>query len=121
MADEFVTPVFTQVKEKGGRSVALVEPYSYRDINVPAGFYWDGASVPRILWSVGGLSPGQYLGASCVHDYCYARADDDIASRKEADQYYYELLLRDGARRVQAYLAWCCVRSCGWPLWRRRV
>lgn len=121
MADDFSSPVFTQTTERGGRSFVLVEPYRYGNVRAPVGFAWDGASVPRTLWTLGGLSPGQYLGASCIHDYCYARADDDLATRKEADQYYYELLLRDGARRVQAYLAWCCVRSFGWLLWRQRL
>ena len=38
---------------------------------IPAGFIYDGSSIPRIFWSILGAAPGRFLEASCVHDYLY--------------------------------------------------
>ena len=41
---------------------------------LPAGFVFDGASVPRFCWSLTGLLPtGVHLGAAAVHDEAYKR------------------------------------------------
>ncbi len=41
-------------------------------INIPKGFIYDGASVPRLLWSVSGLTPdGLIRAAALVHDWIY--------------------------------------------------
>lgn len=62
----------------------LVEPFTYEwqdekswewwRITIPAGYPFDGASVPRICWTLTGLLPtGVHLGAAAVHDYGYQR------------------------------------------------
>ena len=51
-------------------------------IRVPAGFGSDGASVPRLMWS---LYPpfGKYLEAAIVHDwFCVSHAVDSITAAK---------------------------------------
>lgn len=62
----------------------LVEPFVFewedektgerRRITIPSGYPFDGASVPRICWSLTGLLPtGVHLGAAAIHDYVYQR------------------------------------------------
>ena len=51
-------------------------PYTAQDwqIVIPAGFIFDGASIPRIFWTLTGILPsGVHLGATAVHDYGYQR------------------------------------------------
>ncbi|WP_405081992.1 DUF1353 domain-containing protein [Pectobacterium versatile] len=58
-----------------GRSMQLVRPFGYvatnnREWNVPMDTIVDGASIPRVLWSlIGGPFEGLYRNASIVHDY----------------------------------------------------
>jgi hypothetical protein len=56
------------------RIVVLNQPLSYASdlldevVTIPRGFQSDGASVPRVLWSI--YPPfGKYLEAAVVHDY----------------------------------------------------
>lgn len=62
----------------------LVEPFSYEwqdektrewwKITIPEGYCYDGASIPRIFWTLTGLLPiGTHAGAAAVHDYGYQR------------------------------------------------
>lgn len=62
------------------RAYELVEDYTYYwkidgthyRIHIPAGFKYDGASVPRFVWSIIGLLPdGLGRAAALVHDYLY--------------------------------------------------
>lgn len=68
----------------------LEEPYihewvykgtTYRVI-VPEGFITDGASIPRIFWSLAGLKPdGLYRAAALVHDFFYQYRGDPPPGR----------------------------------------
>ena len=40
------------LKPVGKYQFELVENYRYRDIVIPKGYITDGASVPRIFWSI---------------------------------------------------------------------
>jgi hypothetical protein len=64
-----------------GRTMTLVSPLSYTDPkgvvwDVPAGAVTDGASIPRLLWTIaGGPFEGKYRAAAVVHDYyCETKA-----------------------------------------------
>ena len=58
-----------------GRNMQLVHPFNYIDSRnvpwpVPAGTIVDGASIPRVFWSiVGAPYTGKYRDASVIHDY----------------------------------------------------
>ena len=105
---------------------ALGQPVKYRllsDINisgytVPAGFITDGASVPRMFWSL--LPPvDAYFPAAAVHDYLlsFDRDQRDFADRafleclqslgisinKQA-LLYYSVRLYSSYRSVRRYL-----------------
>lgn len=83
---------------------------------IPKGFIYDGASVPRILWSVLGMSPdGLGRPAFLIHDFMY---DKQKKSRKFADDLFYEVLLYVGESRWRAWTAYKGVRLFGGRVWR---
>ena len=75
---------------------------------VPAGFDdFDGASIPRWLWTtVGHPFMREFERAALVHDYLYgapaARRAQGVDDRARVDELFYELLLRDGVDRPKA-------------------
>ena len=107
---------------------------SVERIIVPAGFTFDGASIPRAAWSVVGLTPGgPILAAATVHDLLYRfdgklppgcllerevagdwRPLDYAFSRKEADAIFREIMRATGAfRGLQIWAAHAAVRVFG--------
>lgn len=78
---------------------------------VPAGFITNGASIPRILWTItGGPFHPRRMGAATLHDYRYQHPD---GTRASIDREFHENLCRDG---THAWLAWAMykvVRWCG--------
>lgn len=100
------------------RQWMLLEPLSFRNITVPAGFVTDGASVPRPLWW---LLPawGRYSRAAVIHDYlCKAHFDDvDLGfylTRKIADDLFYEAMVECGVNVTMRWLMWASVRLNAW-------
>jgi hypothetical protein len=66
--------------DSNGRSMTLQAPFAFKDKgctnwNVPKGAAVDGASIPRIFWSlIGGPWEGNYRNASVIHDwFCAVR------------------------------------------------
>lgn len=96
---EKIGPRFYRVLED------FVNPYQV----VPAGFEFDGASVPRALWTF--LSPaGEAFEASCVHDYFYTT---HLKTKKYADNAFYEMLRAYGVDNVRATAARKAVEKFG--------
>src|SRR6266436_814094 len=57
-----------------GRNMRLLVPFGYVDPggaswDVPPGAVTDGASIPRVFWSIAGPFEGKYRDAAVVHDY----------------------------------------------------
>lgn len=97
----------------------LERPYSRNTscgpITVPAGFAWDGASVPRALWSL--LPPwGGYSGAALIHDWLYTVRQ---GHRSDADRVLLELLIEDGVQPEVAMVFWRAVRVFGSDHWNQ--
>ena len=69
---------------------------------LPEGFIFDGASIPRPLWSVYGGPFGKYRDAACLHDFLYAYGSLLGVSRKKADHYFYRRMIND---RISHYKA----------------
>lgn len=87
---------------------------SGRRIVVPAGFLTDGASVPKIFWSV---LPcwGTYSRAAIVHDYLCWRLHQgaphaEAPTRRAADAVFYEAMLVAGTGPLTARILWAGVR-----------
>ena len=59
---------------RGKRRFELIQPFARLGITVPAGFIFDGASIPRVLWFA--FAPFEYLISSVLHDYGYSRAEN---------------------------------------------
>ena len=91
-----------------------VGPSTY-DIDVPAGFASDGASIPRWLWPLVGhpFAPIR-ARASLLHDWLY---ESKIVSRAEADDIYRTVLIETGMLAPFAWLEWIVLRCAGWLHW----
>ncbi len=108
-------------------------------LRVPSGFTYDGASVPRCLWSLSGLSPDGLIRASAlVHDFIYVNkgiipygaqyqlVDDEWMpvegkwTRKTADRLFKRMMLEAAIDPTQIWWAYFAVRKFGWLLWRKR-
>lgn len=96
--------------KKGSRRFRLSGRFRYSSshgvIEVPEGFVTDGASIPRIFWSI--LGPfGSYLKAAVIHDYLYS-ANNTTFTRKQADLIFKEAMFNDGVpwyKRDPIYMA----------------
>ena len=108
-------------------------------ITVPSGFRYDGATVPRILWTLSGIRPdGIHRAASLIHDYIYHYEGDlptgvlqwkfvgeldseyqDVTgkwSRKDADKLFRYMLIRYGQEKSE--LMYYFSRLFGYYFWR---
>lgn len=102
------------------------EPFAYRTdvvpglVVVPEEMDTDGASTPRVLWTVPGYSPWDWLPAALVHDWAYeAKAlGRPYCSRLEADLMLREGVLDLGFSKVVAETVYRAVRVAGGPWWR---
>ena len=102
-----------------GRLMELLAAFAFIDKNykrwdVPIGTRVDGASIPRILWSIVG-SPyvGKYRDASVVHDfYCSVRTEPSSATHRM----FYEAMLVSGVSPKRALIMYAAVRYAG-PKW----
>ena len=89
---------------------------------VPAGFHYDGASIPAVAWQAiyTPFSP-DVMGAALVHDWLYHAHEDqddaDSGMRTEADEIFYQVLLADHVRSGKAKLMWTAVRTFGGEYW----
>ena len=92
-----------------------VEVMGYR-ITVKAGFDFDGASIPRALWSVfGNPLSGKFRIAALVHDVLYA---SQVLSKEVCDRIFLSLMEVHGVgylKRVSMYQA---VSKFGMDAWK---
>lgn len=102
-----------------GRSMRVVQPYAYVDGQgrrwaVPPGAVVDGASIPRVLWTiVGGPFEGAYRNASVVHDwFCAVRTETSSATHRM----FFEAMLTSHVSSWYAKLLYYGV-SLGGPKW----
>lgn len=84
---------------------------------IPSGFEYDKASVPRMVWWYLPRDGRQVIIAALVHDYLYSTK---ITPRDIADRVFYDLLRQSGMRWSKARAAYLAVRSFGWLPWGRK-
>jgi len=125
----FLTPLIT--RHVSARRKALQVELVYQSANgllfpVPVGFYSDGASVPRFLWSLYPPFGDAYEPAAWLHDFLYAYADvvsgsedDGSLSRAEADGLFDEAMEALAFRAAGRRVVFNGVRLGGWRSWRR--
>jgi hypothetical protein len=96
------------------------------ELCVPAGFTFDGESIPPLLhWLVPPF--GQSKRGACVHDYLYRHAGYFSAgvlnpvTRAQADAVYRELVALKGLPRWRATVRWATLRLVGWWAWTHQA
>ena len=83
-------------------------------VYVKAGFKWNGASIPRVLWStVGSPFQPKFMAPSMVHDYLYSIGDKSGLNRRQADKLFKKLLLANGVEESLAETMYSAVRVGG--------
>ncbi len=107
-------------------------------ITIPAGFSFDGASVPRVCWTLTGLLPsGVHLGAAAVHDYAYERRGRIIRGevaclmegvwqpqgvvwdRGQCDEMFLRIMRDAGETSWKSRVMFAAVRAFGGVAWNR--
>lgn len=85
-------------------------------ISVPRGFVTDGASIPRIVWTlIGSPWSGRYARAAVIHDFLY---HIQTTTRWEADRIFYQAMKILKVSPWRRSLMHCSVRVAGWIPWR---
>jgi hypothetical protein len=84
-------------------------------IAVPAGFEFDGASIPPLAWPIiGSPFDPRFVRAALLHDWIYS---SHLMPRKEADIAFRDILLADGVGDWRAELMYRAVRLAGVASW----
>ena len=119
----FLTDLVLQPSHR--RLWKLAMPLIYRDIvhgDITAypGAITDGASIPRLAWSIAGppLADSRVAKAAATHDQLYKSLGAGL-TRKQCDQVFYRALRDEGTGRIKAATYYAGVRSGGWVGWRR--
>lgn len=80
-------------------------------IEVPAGTETDGASVPRVFWSI--FDPfGEYFGAAVIHDFLYSSGNLQF-TRAESDLIFKEAMFNVGVPWYRREVIYQAVRIFG--------
>jgi hypothetical protein len=102
-----------------GRNMTLLEPFEYVDPSgakwpVPPGATLDGASIPKLFWSlIGGPFEGRYRNASVVHDfYCQVRT----RPFRVVHRVFYDAMVTSGLTDRTSWLMYKAVDQFG-PRW----
>lgn len=88
-----------------GDGKILLSTFVWRDpvcgvIEVPKGFIFDGATIPRLAWTLIGVTPydNDIIHAAVVHDWLYATRS---LSRKLSDDVFKRIMLTE--RRLNRF------------------
>lgn len=110
-----------------GKRYAVKRKFSYRNsrynikLDIPYGFLFDGASIPRLTKSlVSGAFDPEYAGPALLHDALYRRHEDATGrpvSRKTADLMLLYDLKRNGVGWLRRHTIYRSVRLGGWVAW----
>lgn len=98
----------------------LTAPFEYHSkkygvIKVPIFFISDGASIPKVFYTlIGGRWTGKYVEASIPHDWLYF---SQIIKRSCADAIFLEGMKYLGVSFWRRRIMWLAVRLRGWIPW----
>ena len=115
----------------GVRNWELAEDYSYelndKKFVIPAGFKFDGASIPKFLHTF--LSPvGVLLMGGLIHDYAYKyetllrenkKDTMGVISQKRADEIFRDINIEVNGFFLMNYLAYYSLRLGGFMAWNK--
>jgi hypothetical protein len=94
-------------------------------IRIPAGFSFDLASIPRVLWWL--LAPNELgIAPPLAHDFLYQNRGvvtdpfDRVFTRREVDRLFRQLMGEEQVWWWRRWAAWAAVRAFGWLAWNSR-
>lgn len=112
-----------KIERVGNHTWKLIDPFQVeiddKIIIVPKGFEMDGASVPRIFWSICPPIAGPFGEAACVHDFMYSRLSA-YSDRKFADKILREIGYFRGANVARCEAVYRAVRLFGWMYFKKK-
>lgn len=80
-------------------------------VRIPPGYRFDGASIPRLLWSlIGSPFDPDLMTAACVHDWYCDHSGECYQSRVIGDAVFFYLLTKAGVARWRRVLMYLGVR-----------
>ena len=98
--------MFTETLPNG--SERLLHTFRWREVEVPAGFVFDGASAPRLFWSI--IPPFKKTKkASCLHDWLCRKARNK-KERLYADRVFKQALEEEGLNPFRVTAGYIGVR-----------
>ena len=109
--------------DAAAREWVLEEPYRYGDgdtrLEVPAGFRFDLASVPRLFWPI--VAPFELsIVAPLLHDFLYRHVGalpPRSWTRAEADRLFLRAMEAEGVPAWRRWLAYLGTRAFGRRRW----
>lgn len=116
----FTTPL--RFEEVGVQSWKILETFIYwredegagDPVLVPEGFITDGASVPKILWSIFPPVGDLYSKAAVIHDLMYQA---ELFDRATCDKIFLEAMAVLKVPRWKRWSMYTAVRLAGWKVW----
>lgn len=89
-------------------------------ITIPKDFEFDGGTIPRIFWTISGLTPwGYYTSEYALHDKLYVDkgiVGDKTLSRKIIDKILRKQMKEKGASWFKYSITYLFCRAFGWYL-----
>jgi hypothetical protein len=140
-------PSLIPISDVGPYRYQLEKDFTYRwraekktwIITIPAGFTSDGASSPRWVWTLAGITPdGLHRAAALVHDFLYRYGGrlpfgsfnrwnemserwEPVAvpwTRKQVDKLFANMLAEYGVSKTRRRMMYLAVRMMGGWSWR---
>jgi hypothetical protein len=100
------------------KTFTFIDPF-YGTVSVPAGFIFDGASIPRVAWSILGVTPydPKIFKAAIIHDWLYS---NNVVSKKNADSIFSNVMVHQKLiKPLQVRLIHTAVKIFGGKAYRR--
>lgn len=89
------------------------------DLEIKDGFEFDGATIPRFLWSIAGYPfQSPRVTAAVMHDWLYTT---HVVKRKVADKLFYNAMIGLGCKRFCAGFDYLFVRMFGLVGWNKNT
>ena len=86
-------------------------------ITVKEGLIFDGASIPKVFWTIiGSPFTGLYTKSATVHDALYM---SEMLPRSICDDIFLDLMKQAGVGYFKRYTMYWAVRGFGWSVWSK--
>jgi hypothetical protein len=91
-------------------------------VDIPQGYRFDGATIPRFLWSmIGSPFDPRFMLAACVHDWYCEHTSKCYESRAIGDGVFFRLLAKAGVPKWKRSLMFLGVRLNSWFFYGRKA